>query len=113
MPLPFFGFLGPYSCECHADLVHLTCQMRCCFGVLKRGALSHTFVRKLRIAVNFSTPIAEVLTASESVKSFSIKAKWCGGVRDVSRLGSESFWMERMTVVFVVRIGLGFVGEED
>jgi hypothetical protein len=77
----------------------------------KRRALSHTFVRKLKIAVNFSTPIAEVLTALESVKSFSIKAKWCGGVRDVSRLGSECFWMERMTVV--VRIGLGFVGEED
>jgi hypothetical protein len=53
--------------------------MRCLFGVLKRGALSHTFVWKLRIAVNFFTPVVEALTASESVNSrHSTKAKWFG-----------------------------------
>jgi hypothetical protein len=44
--------------------------MRCRLGALKRGALSRTFVWKLRIAVNFFTQIAdsiaEALTASES-----------------------------------------------
>jgi hypothetical protein len=39
--------------------------------VLKRSALSHTFVWKLRIAVNLFTPIVEALTASESLQSFS------------------------------------------
>jgi hypothetical protein len=50
--------------------MHLICQMRCRLGALKRGVLSRTFVWKLRIAVNFFTPIAEsiaeALTASES-----------------------------------------------
>jgi hypothetical protein len=79
----------------------------------KRRVISD-WVSRLRIAVNLFTPIAEALTASESVKSIhSIKAKWCGGVRDMSRLGSESFWAEQLTVVFFVRIGLGFVGAED
>jgi hypothetical protein len=53
--------------------------MHCSLGVLKRGALSHTFVWKLRIAVNFFTPVVESLTASESVSSrHSTKAKWFG-----------------------------------
>jgi hypothetical protein len=41
--------------------------MRRLFSVLKRGALSRTFVWKLRIAVNFFTPIAEALTASKMI----------------------------------------------
>jgi hypothetical protein len=68
----------------------------------------------MRIAVNLFTAIAEALTASESVQAFiQNKSEIVRRVRDVSRLGSETFWMERMTVVFVVRIGLAFVGEED
>jgi hypothetical protein len=53
--------------------------MRCLFRVLKRGELSHTFVGKLRIAVNFFTPVVEALTAWETVISRrSTKAKWFG-----------------------------------
>ena len=53
--------------------------MHCSLGVLKRGALSHTFVWKLRIAVNFFTPVVEGLTAAESVRSrHSTKAKSLG-----------------------------------
>jgi len=75
--LPFLGAL--FLCESHADQVHLICQMHCSLGVLKRGALSHTFVWKLRIAVNFFTPVVEGLTAADSVSSrHSRKAKWLG-----------------------------------
>jgi hypothetical protein len=53
--------------------------MHCCFGVLKRGALSYTFLWKLRIAVNLFTLVVESLTASESVNSRHLtKAKWFG-----------------------------------
>jgi len=59
--------------------VHLICQTCCLFGVLKRGALSHSAVWKLRIAVNLFTPVVEALTASESVNSLhSTKARWFG-----------------------------------
>src|SRR4029077_15079553 len=66
--------------------------MHCCFGALKRGALSHTFVWKIRIAVDFYTPVVEALTASESVNSHhSTKANGSASSRWVAR-----FWMERM-----------------
>jgi hypothetical protein len=53
--------------------------MHCSLGVLKRGALSHTFVWKLRITVNFFTLVVEVLTASESFNSRHLtKAQWFG-----------------------------------
>jgi hypothetical protein len=51
--------------------------MRCLFGVLKRGALSHTFVWKPKITVTLFTPIAEGLTASESVQSFIQQKRSC------------------------------------
>ena len=41
--------------------MHLICQMRRRFSVLKRGALSHTFVWKLKIAVNLFTKIVNIL----------------------------------------------------
>ena len=46
--------------------MHLFCQNRCRFGVLKRRALSHTFAFERRIAVNLFTAIVEALTAPES-----------------------------------------------
>jgi hypothetical protein len=64
--------------------------MRCLFWVLKRGALSHMFVWKLNIAVNFFTPVVETLTASESVKP-SFQKKRNGSA---SSDGSQRFWME-------------------
>ena len=61
--------------------------MRCLFGMLKRGVLSQTFVWKLRIAVNFFTPVVEGLTASESVTSFNKSG--------VVEMGREGFgWNE-------------------
>ena len=41
--------------------MHLICQMRRRFSVLKRGVLSHTFVWKLKIAVNLFTKIVNIL----------------------------------------------------
>jgi len=41
--------------------MHLICQTRCRLSVLKRGALSHTFVWKLKIAVNLFTKIVNIL----------------------------------------------------
>jgi ABC-type uncharacterized transport system permease subunit len=41
--------------------MHISCQTRCRSSVLKRGALSHTFVWKPKIAVNLFTPIVNVL----------------------------------------------------
>ena len=91
MKIPFLGAL--FLCECHAGPVHLICQMRCRFSVLKRSALSRTFVWKLRIAVNLFTPIVEALTVSESFQSFSHnKSEVVRRVRD----GSQRVWMERM-----------------
>jgi hypothetical protein len=59
--------------------MHLVCQMRRRFSVLKRGALFHTFVGKLKIAVNLFTPIVAALTASECANSLiPQKAKWFG-----------------------------------
>src|SRR4029077_7080137 len=71
--------------------MHFICQVPCRFGVLKRGALSHTFVGKLRIVVNLFTPIAEALTGSESFQSFiqqkrncSASARWAAKGLDVT-----------------------------
>ena len=41
--------------------MHLICQMRRRFSVLKRGVLSHTFGWKLKIAVNLFTKIVNIL----------------------------------------------------
>jgi len=41
--------------------MHLICQMRRRCSVLKRGALSHTFAWKLKIAVNLFTKIVNIL----------------------------------------------------
>jgi hypothetical protein len=67
--------------------------MRCLFGVLKRGALSHTFVWKLRTAVNLFTPIVEALTAPESFNSSFNKSEVVRRVRDGSRVldGTNAF----------------------
>jgi hypothetical protein len=87
MKLPFLGAL--FLCECRADQVHLICQTRCLFGVLKRGALSRTFVWKLRIAVKFFTPVVEGLTASESVNSSFNKSEGVRRVRDGGAKGLD------------------------
>jgi hypothetical protein len=72
--------------------MHLICQMRRRFSVLKRDALSRTFVGKLRIAVNFFTPIAEALTTSESVPTKSCSSS---GMRMSLENWVKNSWLER------------------
>ena len=83
--------------------MHFICQVPCRFGVLKRGALSHTFVGKVRIVVNLFTPIAEALTGSESFQSFihSTKAKLFGEF-EMGRKGSG--WNECLCQGRLVRV---------
>ena len=73
MKFPFLGALF----LCDATLIKCISSAKCvaALGLLKRSALSHTFVWKLRIAVNLFTPIVEALTASESVQSIHSQQK--------------------------------------
>jgi hypothetical protein len=59
--------------------------MRGLFCVLKRGTLSHTFVWKLRIAVNVSTPVVEALT-KESILVVQQKRNGSASSRWVERV---------------------------
>jgi hypothetical protein len=82
--------------------MHFICQVPCRFGVLKRGALSHTFVGKLRIVVNLFTPIAEALTWSESFQSFIQQKRNCSASSRWAAKGLD--WNECLCQGRLVRV---------
>src|SRR5882762_293678 len=92
----YFPLGALFLCECHADQVHLACQMRCFFGVLKRGALLFPRWFKLQNRCQHVNGIVEALTASESVNSLHSSKNYSRPMKSswLSKLHTTS-WKER------------------